>query len=62
MIKYNEFIRELLSRGCYEHRKGGKHLIYRHPELTRNLIVTKAKSVSPGLYKECDRLLTSIGA
>jgi len=62
MIKYNDFLRELLSRGCYEHRTSGKHLIYRHPNLNRNLIITKAKSVKPGLYHECDKLLTSIGA
>jgi len=62
MIKYNEFVRELLARGCSPHRKSGKHLIYRHPELSRNLVITKAKTVSLGIYKECDRLLTSIGA
>ena len=62
MIKYNDFVRELQARGCSPHRTSGKHLIYRHPNLNRNLVITKAKSVSPGLYRECDKLLTSIGA
>jgi predicted RNA binding protein YcfA (HicA-like mRNA interferase family) len=62
MIKYNDFVRELLARGCSPHRKSGKHLIYRHPELNRNLVITKAKTISLGIYKECDKLLTSIGA
>jgi predicted RNA binding protein YcfA (HicA-like mRNA interferase family) len=61
-MKYKDFIRELEKRGCYEHRTNGKHLIYRHPNLSRNLIITKAKSVSPGIYNECDKLLISIGS
>ena len=62
MIKYKEFIAELESRGAKVHRTSGKHLIYRHPKLNRNLVITKAKVVSVGLYKECDKLLTSIGS
>jgi predicted RNA binding protein YcfA (HicA-like mRNA interferase family) len=62
MIKYNDFLKELLSRGCIVHRTSGKHLIYRHPNLNRNLVITKAKTISPGLYKECNKLLLSVGA
>jgi len=61
MMKYNDFVRELQARGCSQHRTSGKHLIYRHPNLNRNLVITKAKNVSPGLYRECDKLLMSIG-
>jgi predicted RNA binding protein YcfA (HicA-like mRNA interferase family) len=62
MIKYNDFVRQLLARGCSAHRKSGKHLIYRHPELNRNLVIPKAKTISLGIYRECDKLLTTIGA
>ena len=61
IMKYNDFVAELLKRGCHLHRSSGKHIIYRHSELSRNLIITKAKNVSPGLYHQCDKLLTSIG-
>jgi predicted RNA binding protein YcfA (HicA-like mRNA interferase family) len=60
-MKYKDFIAELLKRGCRLHRSNGKHIIYRHSQLSRNLIITKAKNVSPGLYHQCDKLLTSIG-
>jgi predicted RNA binding protein YcfA (HicA-like mRNA interferase family) len=60
MIKYNDFVRQLLARGCSAHRKSGKHLIYRHPELNRNLVIPKA--ISLGVYRECDKLLTTIRA
>jgi predicted RNA binding protein YcfA (HicA-like mRNA interferase family) len=61
-MKYNDFLKELIARGCYEHRTGGKHLIYRHSKLNRNLVITKAKKVSLGVYRECDKLLQSVGA
>jgi predicted RNA binding protein YcfA (HicA-like mRNA interferase family) len=62
MIKYNDFLKELLARGCTVHRTSGKHMIYRHPNLTRNLVITKAKVVKPGLYHQCNKLLQSVGA
>ena len=61
-MKYNDFLKELLARGCKLHRSSGKHIIYRHDNLNRNLVVTKAKKVSPGLYNECNKLLLSVGA
>lgn len=62
-MKYAQFLKELIARGCYEHRCSGKHLIYRHPRLNRNLVIPKHhKLVSPGLYRECNSLLQSIGA
>ena len=60
-MKYNDFVAELLKRGCRLHRSSGKHLIYRHHNLNRNLVITKSKLVKPGLYYQCDKLLTSIG-
>ena len=62
MIKYKDFIRELEERGAKLHRTSGKHIIYRHPNLNRNLVITKAKSVSSGVYRECDKLLHSVGS
>lgn len=61
-MKYNDFIAELMQRGCHLHRASGKHLIYRHPKLPRNLIITKSKLVKPGLYHSCNKLLLSVGA
>jgi predicted RNA binding protein YcfA (HicA-like mRNA interferase family) len=61
-MKYSEFIREIESRGAALHRTGGKHIIYRHPRLERNLVFTKAKTVSSGVYRQCDKLLASVGA
>ncbi len=61
-MKYRDFLQELLVRGCYVHRTGGKHIIYRHPKLPRNIVVTKAKQVSPGLYRDCNKLLSSVGS
>jgi predicted RNA binding protein YcfA (HicA-like mRNA interferase family) len=60
MIKYKEFVRMLEEKGCTVHRKGGKHIIYRHPQINRNLIITKAKVVSPGIYRECCKLLEKV--
>ena len=60
MIKYREFIAQLEQRGARVYRTNGKHLIYRHPNLNRNLVITKAKTVSPGLYKECMKLLANV--
>ena len=60
MIKYREFIAQLEERGARVYRTNGKHIIYRHPNLNRNLVITKAKTVSPGLYKECMKLLANV--
>ena len=61
-MKYNDFIRTLEKRGAVLHRTGGKHIIYRHPALNRNLVVTKAKTVSAGVVRQCDQLLRAVGA
>lgn len=60
MIKYREFIAQLEERGAKVYRTNGKHIIYRHPNLNRNLVITKAKTVSSGLYKECMKLLANV--
>jgi predicted RNA binding protein YcfA (HicA-like mRNA interferase family) len=60
MIKYREFISQLEQRGCKLHRTSGKHIIYRHHNLNRNIVITKAKTVSPGLYNECMKLLANV--
>lgn len=60
MIKYREFIAQLEERGAKAYRTNGKHLIYRHPNLNRNIVITKAKTVSPGVYKECMKLLANV--
>ena len=60
MIKYREFIAQLEQRGARVYRTNGKHIIYRHPNLNRNIVITKAKTVSPGLYKECMKLLANV--
>jgi len=60
MIKYREFIAQLEQKGARVHRTNGKHLIYRHPNLNRNIVITKAKTVSPGLYNECMKLLANV--
>jgi len=62
MIKYNDFLKELIARGCSVHRTSGKHMIYRHPNLNRNIVITKAKIVKPGIYYQCNKLLLSVGA
>jgi len=50
----------LEAKGCTVYRTSGKHLIYRHPHLNRNLVITKAKVVSPGVYRECCKLLKNV--
>jgi len=60
MIKYNQFIKELEDLGCHIHRTNGKHHVWRHPKLSRNIVITKAKTVSPGLYHSTLKLVASV--
>lgn len=50
----------LEAKGCSIHRQGGKHIIYRHPQVPRNIVITKAKTVSFGVYKQAESLLQNV--
>lgn len=60
MIKYREFIHQIESLGATLHRTNGKHMIYRHPNLNRNLVIANAKTVSPGVYHTIIKLLSFV--
>ena len=60
MMKYREFLKLLESNGFYAHRTTGKHLVYRHPNLERDLPITKAKTVSSGLVRQANKLLAQL--
>jgi len=50
----------LEESGATLHRSGGKHIIYRHPKVNRNIVITKAKTVSFGVYKQTQSILASV--
>lgn len=60
-MKYKSFILYLKDEGCTLHRSSGKHHIYTHPQLDRNIVIPKHhKDVSPGVVKTTIKLLNSI--
>jgi predicted RNA binding protein YcfA (HicA-like mRNA interferase family) len=60
-MKYKAFLIYLTDKGCTLHRSSGKHHIYTHPQLDRNIVIPKHhKEVSPGVVKTTQKLLQNV--
>ena len=59
-MKYKTFILYLKDKGCTLHRTSGKHHIYIHPKINRNIVIPKQKEVSQGIIHHTQKLLANV--
>jgi len=59
-MKYKTFIMYLIAKGCSLHRTSGKHHIYIHPKIDRNIVIPKQKEVSQGIIYSTQKLLQNV--
>ena len=60
MMKYKTFILYLTAKGCTLHRTSGKHHIYTHPKINRNIVIPKQKEISQGVIYQTQKLLANV--
>lgn len=59
-MKFKQFVNELTELGCYLHRQGSNHMIYRHDDIESNIIIPRHSDISFGVTKKYRKMLSLV--
>jgi len=59
-MNYKQFVDELTELGCYFHRQGSNHTIYRHDDIDTHLIIPRHNHISKGVVLKYRKVLSTI--
>ena len=59
-MNYKQFVDELTELGCYFHRQGSNHTIYRHDDIESHLIIPRHSNISKGVVLKYRKVLSTI--
>lgn len=59
-MKYRDLANRLRAAGFVSREGKGDHEVWTHPDLTRNVVLTQTKEVSPGLTRKALKLIEEV--